>query len=641
MEKKFTLTRMNPILKAFKALRDLGPKKVWFYAVYRVGLLTGHFRRQTPSKMSLFSGDPGLPSYKNFPKIGNAALKQLLSEADQIIGGTIPFFGAHQVPLELNIGSSNKHWTELERTAPKKDIKFIWEPGRFGWALTLARAYAFSGEDRYARAFWENTLTFLEAHPPNLGRQWQSAQEVAIRIMVLTFCDRVFANAPASTPERRRRLLSAIAEHAKRIPPTLVYARAQNNNHLLSEAAGLYTAGLYLSDYPESKKWRELGWRWIDWALQNQIDEFGTYVQHSTNYHRLMLQVALYIDHLRRISREDWPSTTRKRLASATRWLFALTDSETGLVPNLGANDSAYLFPLTHKPQNDYRPVLDAAGKAFLNRDFYQKSELTEMAEWFDLDSEDPFDEEQTHAPDMLCVSSEHGRAFIHSAQYSDRPSHADQLHVDLWHLGENLALDPGTYQYNAPPPWNNALATGYVHNTVTLDGRDQMSRAGQFLWLDWAQAEVVAHEIDAFGRIKRVTAEHYGFQKLGATHQRTLKSTGTGWIVEDVLLPFGKPDQTIHEARISWLLPDWEWVLESGNQLKLTGPRFSFQLKIEGVVKIDLYRAGESLLGKNGSNPTWGWFSPAYGIKQSALMVKAGVSGKLPINLQSIWQFE
>jgi len=60
---------------------------------------------------------------------------------------------------------------------------------------------------------------------------------------------------------------------------------------------------------------------------------------------------------------------------------------------------------------------------------------------------------------------------------------------------GLNVAHDPGTYLYNAAPPWDNALAGSDVHNTVTVDGGDQMLRAGRFLYLDWAQAQVVQGE--------------------------------------------------------------------------------------------------------------------------------------------------
>ena len=60
--------------------------------------------------------------------------------------------------------------------------------------------------------------------------------------------------------------------YAERIPPTLGYARAQNNNHLLSEAAALYTAAAVLPEHPGAARWRRLGWRWLQAGLDEQID---------------------------------------------------------------------------------------------------------------------------------------------------------------------------------------------------------------------------------------------------------------------------------------------------------------------------------------------------------------------------------
>jgi hypothetical protein len=285
--------------------------------------------------------------------------------------------------------------------------------------------------------------------------------------------------------------------------------------------------------------------------------------------------------------------------------------------------------------------VVDAAGKAFLGMDIYQQSELSEMADWFEIDPALPADQKQPHAPDMLRVSKKEGKGFFHTAYYTDRPSHADQLHVDLWWQGTNVAMDPGTYQYNGTPPWDNALVTARVHNTITLDGQDQMTQAGRFLWLDWAQSEIIAHESDDLGGLIRVTAEHDGFRKLGARHQRILKSIQGGWDVEDIVLPIGKPDGKIHQAQLTWLLPDWEWTLDAGNSIRVNGPDFSFSLEIEGVLKISLFRAGEPLIEEIETHPTWGWVSPAYGDKAPALMVKAEKTGTLPIRMKSIWQFE
>jgi hypothetical protein len=633
---------MRRLKVLFKAVRELGVTKLWHYACYRIGLISGHYRRLTPPRRSNYSGAPGLPPYAQFPEVSQAQRDFTLSIADEICGGEIRLFGGNPVPLNLNTGASDEHWTTLVKSPPAEDIKFIWEPGRFSWAITLARAYAFSGNSTYAQEFWDKTLYFLDAHPPNFGRQWQSAQEVAIRLMALVFCDRVLASASSSTQDNRIRLWQVVAEHAQRIPPTLVYARAQNNNHLLSEAAGLFTAGLYLPDHPQAEQWRSLGWHWLNWGFQEQIDEFGTYVQHSVNYHRLMLQLALFTDHLRRERNGlDWPSATVERLAAATRWLWALTDPDTGRTPNLGADDGAYVFPLTSLPHDDFRPVVDAAAKAFLYEDIYNQSNLAEMADWFDLQAKVNPHPAQPQASDMLRIDNAEGRAFIHAAYFTDRPSHADQLHVDLWWRGVNIACDPGTYQYNTPPPWDNALASTRVHNTLTLDGQDQMLRAGRFLWLDWAQAEVLAYEVDDEGQLSWVTAEHNGFKSLDALHQRTLSASDKGWTVTDRIMPYGKAKGGNHEVRLSWLLPDWDWRAEAKNVLRLKGQGLNFSLEIIGVEGIHLFRAGENVYGEMQAQSTWGWRAPTYGKKVPALQVVALLSGKPPMKIESVWRFE
>ena len=184
-----------------------------------------------------------------------------------------------------------------------------------------------------------------------------NAQEVAIRLMALVWSAQVFASASFSTPARMRRLARSIALHAARIPPTLVYARSQNNNHLVTEATALYLAGAAL----DHADWRGLGWRWLNRALQTQISSNGEYIQHSTNYHRLMLQSALLADAVRRARRELWPVRTQHALARASHWLFALVDPVSGRAPNLGANDGALILPLSSSAFEDFRPAAQAS----------------------------------------------------------------------------------------------------------------------------------------------------------------------------------------------------------------------------------------------------------------------------------------
>ncbi|MFH1635649.1 MAG: heparinase II/III family protein, partial [Chloroflexota bacterium] len=339
------------IFLALKALRELGLRQVWFYAWYQLLLRSGYLRwwtadgrrktedRKPPTadhrsptadgrRKTEDTGRWSLvvrrllalpPREKLLQILGDDGLAQLLAEANEIVDGRVRLFGGVSVPLVLSVTGKLYHWTTYETgksPIPNSrstnlpiyqftnlpvsqlqipDIKFIWEPARFGWAFTLGRSYHLSGDERYPEAFWRYFEIFQQANPPNLGPNWTSAQEVALRLIAFTFAAQIFAPSNHSTAIRHSQLAISIADHAARIPPTLVYARSQNNNHLLSEAAGLITAALALPDHPAAPRWEKLGWRWFNWGLEHQLTEDGTYVQHSTNYHRLMLQLALWV----------------------------------------------------------------------------------------------------------------------------------------------------------------------------------------------------------------------------------------------------------------------------------------------------------------------------------------------------------
>ena len=113
------------------------------------------------------------------------------------------------VDLVLSLPGKLENWTAYETGKtpipwgmfPVHDIKFVWEPARFGWAFTLGRAYHLSGDEKYARAFWQFFETFTDGNPPCLGPHWMSGQEVALRLMAFVWAGQVFAAASASTPE--------------------------------------------------------------------------------------------------------------------------------------------------------------------------------------------------------------------------------------------------------------------------------------------------------------------------------------------------------------------------------------------------------------------------------------------------------
>ena len=187
---------------AFKSLFQLGIEPLALNVLYKFGLRTGHYKRVEKKGMengqsgstfhSLFSFPDRKELLQTLDKDGETAI---LQEANEIVDGKFRMFGGEPVPLQLTFNESLHHWTEYE-THPQllddlytlvPDVKFLWEPARFGWAYILGRAYYVSGKERYAEAFWKYFEQFADGNPPNLGPHWMNGQEVAIRLMAFVW----------------------------------------------------------------------------------------------------------------------------------------------------------------------------------------------------------------------------------------------------------------------------------------------------------------------------------------------------------------------------------------------------------------------------------------------------------------------
>lgn len=625
---------LKTLTTALKALRQLGAEPVALLALYRFGLVTGHYRRSIlPSSTPVPAFHPviAVPARETLTAVLGSAATDLAAEADEIARGKARLFGGEPVEIRLEPPKPLLHWTDEERHPRPGDIKFIWEPARFGWAVTLARAYALTGDESYPRAFWQQFERFTAANPPYIGPHWTSGQEAALRLLAFTFVGTVFSGSPVSTPARMASLAASIAQHAHRIPVTLVYARAQENNHLISEAAGLYTAACVLPDHPDASQWRELGWKWLNRALQTQIAPDGTYTQHSANYHRLMLQAAVWTAALAGAKWDEFPRLTRERLAAATGWYNHQLDRVSGETPNLGSNDGALILPLAqHATFRDARPTLQSAARAFTGSPALPPGVWDEMALWLPVPAPSA-DLPVPAAPTQLRVDAPDSWAVLRAAHFDHRPSHADPLHVDLWWCGLNLAADPGTFLYNGAAPWDNPLGATRLHNTVCVDGADAMTPVGKFLWLDWAQSMVLEHGES------RAAAQHDGYARRGVLHRRTIEVVNGVWRITDDLLPAPGVVPREHAFTLHWLLADLPWRLD-GQTLTLQAPagEARLTLKTPEPTAVALVRAGVTLTGKLIASPVDGWLSPTYGVKQPALSLHVTVSGVPPVRMVS-----
>jgi hypothetical protein len=588
--------------------------------------------------------------------IGPDAEKSVLQEAERILAGTLPFFGQLSFATEFpprwfhnpttgQTVSPQHPWTQMRFASPEYgDLKFILEPSRFLFVYPLVRAYALSGDEKFPQAFWNAIEDWAKHSPPMAGPLWICGQECSLRILAWSFALHGFIHSPSTTSDRIALLISMIASQAWRTAQTLGYARSQRSNHLISEAVGLWTVGTLYPELREANVWQNLGAHLLHEAVLDQITPEGVSQQHSFNYQRLILHQLLWTLRLAEIYRAPLHHDIRARTQAAFEFMRSWVDPISGLAPNYGSDDGSLILPLAHANYRDYRPLLQL-GATVLNRPALQPGLWDEAALWFGAK---PVEEKSFEAPrpstdsGYFRLGDQNSWAMIRAGHYTRRPFQADQLHVDLWWQGINIARDAGTYLYNGPSPWNNGLAGTAVHNTVTVDHRDQMRRAGRFLWVEWAQASGQVLSPSGQFDADRFEGQHDGYRSLGVKHRRAVQwLKGAGWVIVDDIEGAGE-----HDVRLHWLAPDLPY--------EVSDAPFRVVFKsVRSQIRWNIFASVPSTaIVVRGGTPTWsaarpqvsdarshwlGWESLTYGDLRPAVSLVYEARSPLPVRFITV----
>jgi hypothetical protein len=586
--------------------------------------------------------------------IGADGEKAVLDEAERILKGSLPFFARpsyscgfpprwFENPLTGQSVSPQQPWTGMRFVSRAYgDLKFILEPSRFLFVYPLVRAYAITGDERFPQAFWKAVEDWALQNPPMSGPLWICGQECSLRIFAWSFALHGFIHSAATTSDRVASLCSMISAHAWRARQTLGYARSQRSNHLITEAAGLWTAGTLYPELAESGDWKNLAANLIHEAVLDQITPEGVSQQHSFNYQRMILHLLLWTLRLAEIHDAPLHEDIRARVRAACDFLRSFVDPVSGLAPNYGSDDGSLIFPLAQGGYRDYRPLLQL-GAAVLDRTPLPPGPWDEASLWFGVKPQLARKASGGFLPSAetgyFRIGGQTSWALIRAGRYTRRPFQADQLHIDLWWKGINLARDPGTYLYNGPAPWNNALACTVVHNTITVDNSDQMRRASRFLWLDWAHGT---------GRVPRsiypdrFVGEHDGYKRVGVTHRRAVQCLAEAcWLIIDDLEGTGE-----HDLRLHWLAPDLPFeVRESPFQVvfKLEQSQIQWSMFASTSTHAGIVRAGtrinKSQLPRlpSETEQLLGWEAATYGDLRPAVSLVSEARAHLPVRFVTV----
>ncbi|MBX2905918.1 MAG: alginate lyase family protein [Taibaiella sp.] len=499
-----------------------------------------------------------------------------------------------------------KHWTEIPDYSPQAgDIKYVWEKSRFSDLYDIIRYDHHFSQDN-AELVFRDIISWIDKNPVNCGPNYRCSQEMSLRILNWTFALHFYRDSPALSEAVFSKMQYAIYWHLHHIYNNINFSRiAVRNNHAITETLMLYLAGIFYPTLPGVQKWKEYGKKWFEEEIAYQVYEDGTFLQFSMNYHRVVIQLLTWAITLSEKNGEVFSEVVYDRARKSVQFLRTCMVEENGWLPNYGANDGALFFRLSDTHYRDYRPQLQALSACLgmdidittaFEDELWYGSQVAMKQRWSPKPGIHSFD-----IGGYYIIREPETLTFIRCGSYKDRPSQADNLHLDVWYKGRNVLMDAGSYKYNTDSETIRYFSGTRSHNTVMLNDLDQMQKGGRFIWYNWTKRiDASIREEETLFRFKG-SIHAFAHLSPGITHTRTItKRKGEPtWVVHDVVS--GAP----HGTQLTQL---WHVAKEEVQNIELIPSKNS-----DGAV-IVAEKAG--------------WYSSLYGAKEENIEMAFSVAG-------------
>ncbi|HYL87276.1 MAG TPA: alginate lyase family protein [Burkholderiales bacterium] len=510
------------------------------------------------------------------------------------------------------------------------DIKYLWEPNRHLQLVTLAQAYALTGERQYVEALELQLDSWFLACPYGRGPNWSSALEAGLRLVNWSIAWQLAQ--PALDPEFAARWLRSVYEHAHFIR-NWFSAHSSANNHLIGEAAGLFIAGMTWPLWREMREWAACAKGIVEREALAQNSPDGVNREQAVWYQQFVLDMLVLCLLAGKANGEWFSADYESRIEAMMDFIASIMDKG-GNVPMFGDADDGYVVRLDHDSRvSPFRSALALGALLFRRGDFKLKAgRLDDKARWL-LGAQasaqyEALDSETTRLPQRQTFPE--GGYYILGAEF-DTPNeiravvdagplgytaiaahgHADALSFTLSVGGREFLIDPGTYAYHTQERWRQYFRGTSAHNTVRIDARDQSEQGGNFLWLEKARAGcslwLSSAEKDSF------EGWHDGYMRLAdpVKHRRLLEldKAARRLLVEDSL-EIGEE----HEV---------ELFFHCAEQCRVDAVAGGYLVERDGIaLRLTLPPEGTSELHKGSLAPVLGWVSRGFDRRQPAATI-------------------
>lgn len=377
------------------------------------------------------------------------------------------------------------------------DIRTVWELSRCYHFALLGKAWAHTGEARYADTFVKHVRSFIRQNPIGLGPHWASPMDVALRAANWCLAVYLFRAAPLSSMFWAE-ILADLRVAGEWVERHLEWHPRYRGNHYVADLVGLLYAGTLFHAEPWGRKWLDFTSYAIPRELDYQVRPDGVAFEASLGYHRLHTELFTFAGELLRENTETFPQQRfDERLTKMVGFIGTYLQPD-GSAPLIGDADDGRLHTLSAEAHLEPRrhaiglpsrwPVVPPGDGAFAFPD----------GGFFVLRSGD----------DQAVIRC--GPVGINGAGSHD---HCDQLSFDLVVSGIPLVTDSGTYAYTRDLSARHRFRSTSAHSVIQIGGEEQNPISPERPWRiledrTRARALHVADETDSIV----FTGEHFGY---------------------------------------------------------------------------------------------------------------------------------
>lgn len=513
------------------------------------------------------------------------------------------------------------------------DSKITWELNRHQHFVTLAKAYCLSGNDKFVREIFAQWSHWHKENPYPIGLNWASSLEVAFRSLAWIWTFFLLQPSPLFTAELRRQWIGALNLSGRHIE-TYLSTYFSPNTHLLGEALALFFIGTLFPQLPSASTWQRRGWSILEREATDQVRPDGFYFEQSTYYHVYALDIFLHARILAAQNKVQISPAFDQILQRMLNVLMLL--GRAGIPPKIGDDDGGRLFdPLRNRAEHLLDPL--ATGAVLYQRGDFKTAAAAPREETLWLlgtKGLSAFHALPSQEPSSASIALSDSGIYLMADEDSKQQliieagplgsgrgghAHAAALNISLIRNGNELLLDPGTFEYVGESGERARLRGTGAHNTMQVDHCDQAEAAGPFSWNSAPRVHVEqwisGQYFDLF------QGSHDGYSRLSSpvTHRRwVFHRKGKFWLVRDLAEGRGS-----HVLNIAWHI---------GPTLSLaTSEKNVFAGKAGSLALLSAERHGWS---QSASRELW---SPAYGRADQACVLTFASTTELPADFATL----